>query len=288
MRSLPGVRGRPHARVRGAVLAALLGALAPGCLGRPPPPPPPEPTPATATLGGRLVAKGEALPATDLARALVYLEPIEPDPAASLPQAAILRHEDERLAPDLLAIAPGDSVWLANDDHIFHGAFSYSRPNAFDVGAYGPGERRLIRFAQPGVVRIHCRFHPEETSVVVVVPSRLVARPAANGAYRITGAAAGRYWLRAWADGRPDLAYDVTLRPGEAAFRDLVWKPRNVVAVQPEDSRARPPAAAAPRPGSPGSRGSPTSPAASAVPAAPRPRRRRAARAPAPSRRWSA
>ena len=207
--------------------AALLACLVLGCIAKPEQPALlREETLPPASLRGRLVAEGEPLSAADRARSVVYLEPTEAVPLASPPAASELHHHSGRLAPDLLAVAPGDSVWLVNDDRIFHGAFSYSRPNAFDLGAYGPAERRQIQFAHAGAVRIQCPFHPGESSLVFVTPTRLVARPAPSGAYQIAGVAAGRYWLKVWVDGLPELAYDVTLRPGEAAFRDLRWRTR--------------------------------------------------------------
>lgn len=202
----------------GSLLVSL--ALA-GCTSGPPPVPPPP----SALLRGRLVAEGERLSGADLARAVVTLEAIPAQPTGEPPAAAVLRHRDAGLHPGLLTVAPGDPVWVLNDDSLFHGAFSYSKPNAFDLGAYGPTEHRRLAFAHPGVVRVHCPFHPEESSVVFVTPTRLVARPGPDGRYEIRDVTPGRYWLRAWADGLPETRYDVTLRPGETAFRNVVLRP---------------------------------------------------------------
>lgn len=292
MRCLPAEAGSARSALR--ILAPLLASLGLGCIGRPEVPPPPEPTPPLASLSGRLVAAGERLPAADLARAIVYLDRVQGVAADAPRMTSELRHHAERLAPDLLVVAPGDTVWLVNDDRIFHGAFSYSRPNAFTLGDYGPGERRQIQFAHAGTVRIHCRFHPEESSLVFVTPTRLVGRPAPNGSYQIAGVAAGRYWLKVWIDGLPEKIIDITLRPGESAFRDIAWSEREAASAAAGDAPAatalpaqRQPEAR-PRPGIPGSRGSPILPTTPAVPRALRPLRRRAARAPGPSRRWSA
>lgn len=179
----------------------------------------------SASLGGNVVAETGALSVADLSRAVVYLEPIGAPPPHVERSAFRLHHSAAGLAPNLVAVAPGDEVWFANDDPIFHGVFSYSRPNAFDLGVYGPGTRRVIRFAHAGAVRLHCPIHSGEVGVVFVVPTRLVVRPSSRGVYQIRGAAAGRYWLRAWADGYPEVAYDVTLRAREEAFRDVVFAP---------------------------------------------------------------
>jgi plastocyanin len=183
------------------------------------------PQPAPASLAGRLVADGERLSRADLARAVVYLEPIGSGAPNAAPTPGVLRHGRAALRPGLLAVAPGDEVWFLNDDTLFHGAFSYSKPNAFDLGTYGPAEHRRIRFEQAGVVRVHCPLHPDESGVVFVTPTRLVTRPGASGRYDIQDIAPGRYWLRAWADGLAETRYDVTLRPGEAAFRDIILRP---------------------------------------------------------------
>ena len=224
MRMAPadGRRGRS----RPLRLAPLLAALMLGCIGGPERPTPRDEARPPASLRGRLVAEGEQLSAADLAISVVYLEPIQPARPASPPVVTQLRHRSVRLTPDLLMVAPGDVVRLVNEDRIFHGAFSYSRPNAFDLGAYGPGEGREVELAHAGPVRIHCRFHPEERGLVFVAPTRLVARPAPSGAYQIPAVAAGRYWLKAWIEGFPERVYDVTLRPGESAFREIRWRSR--------------------------------------------------------------
>jgi plastocyanin len=247
----------------------------------------------SASLGGNVVAETGALSVADLSRAVVYLEAIDAPPPQVRRSAFRIRHSTARFAPNLVAVAPGDKVWFVNDDPIFHGVFSYSRPNAFDLGVYAPGKRRAIRFAHAGAVLIHCPIHSGEVGVVFVVPTRLVVRPSPRGIYRIQGAPAGRYWLRAWADGFPEVAYDVTLRAGQEASRDVVLAPARPTSaargapVETGSPGPPPPGAAHPR-GSPGSRRTPTPPAGRAAPGAPRPRRSRAARAPCPSRRWSA
>jgi len=213
-------RSRP-ARALVALVASFGAVWLASCAGGPPP----EPAAPSASLEGRVLTDRQALSQEELARAIVTLEPI---PAAEIepPDApAVLRHTDDGLSPALLAVAPGDAVWLLNDGRLFHGAFSYSKPNAFDLGNYGPGEHRRVAFEHPGVVRIHCPFHPDERSIVFVTKTRIVARPEPGGHYAIQGVAPGRYWLRAWAEGLAETRYDVTLRPGERAFRNVVLVP---------------------------------------------------------------
>src|SRR5262245_33528775 len=86
---------------RAYLLAPLPAGLALGCVGEPAPPPPPAPAPA-ASLSGRLRAEGEPLSPDDLARSLVYLEPVAA-PAGGPPASVELHHHSARLAPDLLA-----------------------------------------------------------------------------------------------------------------------------------------------------------------------------------------
>jgi len=247
----------------------------------------------SSSLSGHVVDKTGGPFTADLSRTVVYLEPIDAPSPHVRRSIFQIHHSDAQLTPNLVAAAPGDELWFVNDDPIFHGVFSYSQPNDFDLGVYGPGTRRVIRFAHAGAVRINCPYHSGEVGVVFVVPTRLVVRPSSQGVYQIRGAPAGRYWLRAWADGFPEVAYDVTLRDGEEAVRDVVLELERAPSsargapVETVSPGPAPPEAAHPR-GSPGSRRSPTSPAGLAVPGAPRPRRSREARAPCPSRRWSA
>lgn len=271
-------------------VCALLGACALGCTPLAPVLAPPADS---ASLSGQVVGKTRSLSGADLTRAVVYLEPIGALPPHARRSDFQLHHSAARLTPDLVAVAPGDEVWFVNDDPIFHGIFSYSQPNDFDLGVYGPGTSRAIRFAHAGAVRLNCPIHSGEVGVVFVAPTRLVVRPSPGGVYQIGGVPAGRYWLRAWVDGFPEVAYDVTLRAGEEAVRDLVLapaRPASAARRAPAETGApgpSPAGAAQPR-GNPGSRRSPTSPAGRAASGAPHPRRSRAARAPCPSRRWSA
>jgi len=249
------------------VLCVVLAGCVLGCVAEPeaaPSPPRDEPA-SEASLSGRLLTTDERLSPDELARTVVYLEPTTGAAIDPAPAPFEVHHRGSRFEPELVAVAPDDAVWFVNDDAIFHGAFSYSRPDPFDLGVYGPGERRLMRFVHAGPVRIHCPIHSEEEGVVFVVATRLVVRPAPSGAYQITGASAGRYWLKAWADGLPTAAYDVTLRPGEAAFRDIVLGSRPAASAASRaapaetGSRALPRPAPARPPGSPGSRRSPIS-----------------------------
>jgi plastocyanin len=181
--------------------------------------------PRGSSLGGRLLAKDGALSVSELSRAVVYLEPIDTPPAPVRRATFRLHHSGARLRPNLVAVAPGDDVWFMNDDSIFHGAFSYSRPNAFDLGVYGPGAGRKARFTRLGAVSVHCPIHSGEVGVVYVAPTRLIARPSPRGGYRLPAAPPGRYRLRVWADGFEAVAHDVTLGTGEQTVRDVVLVP---------------------------------------------------------------
>jgi hypothetical protein len=106
---------------------------------------------------------------------------------------------------------------MPNDDTIFHNVFSYSRPNDFDLGLYGAGEARSVRFRAPGLVRIYCSIHENMNGLIFVTPSSLYARPDGRGRYRIAAVPAGRYRLRAWSERLPLWTRDLELRPGQAA-----------------------------------------------------------------------
>jgi plastocyanin len=185
---------------------------------------PPPPSPARAFLEGRVLARGEADSAAAAVSAVVYLIPIDAAPAAPrerAPEPPVLRHQANGFATRLTIVRSGEPLLVTNDDSIYHAAFSYSKPNAFSLPAYGPGESRTVRFETPGIVRVHCAVHDGESSVVLVVVGSLYTLPTPSGAYRLHEVPAGRYRLEAWSQFAGEASVEITLNPAERAYRDL-------------------------------------------------------------------
>lgn len=58
-----------------------------------------------------------------------------------------------------LKIKVGDRVKFVNNDSVYHNVFSLSDTQTFDLGTYGPGESRSLKFGKPGKVIVECAIH---------------------------------------------------------------------------------------------------------------------------------
>jgi plastocyanin len=171
---------------------------------------------APASVRGRVSVGVAGVALADAGPIVVYLEAIAapaPKPAAG----AEIRQHLARFEPGFTVVPAGAPVRMPNEDTIFHNVFSYSKPNDFDLGMYGAGEARTVRFREPGPVRIYCSIHERMNGLIFVTPSSLFATPAASGAYHIADVPPGRYRLRVWSERLPVWTREVTLRAGEGA-----------------------------------------------------------------------
>jgi plastocyanin len=169
-----------------------------------------------ASVEGRISVGVVGVPLADAGPIVVYLEAVAA-PAPPPGPAAEIRQHLARFEPAFTVVPVGAEVRMPNDDTIFHNVFSYSRPNDFDLGLYGAGEARTVRFRAPGLVRIYCSIHENMNGLIFVTPSPLYARPDARGRYRIAGVPPGRYRLRAWSERLPLWTRELELRPGHSA-----------------------------------------------------------------------
>lgn len=101
--------------------------------------------------------------------------------------------------PPVLPVMRGTTVEFSNSDDVQHNVFSPS-PSAdkFDLGTYGPGATRTVRFAAPGDVLVLCNIHMEMEAHILVLETPWFATADAEGRWRIADVPAGRYVLRVW------------------------------------------------------------------------------------------
>ncbi len=133
--------------------------------------------------------------------------------AAPREPARISQHK-ARFTPAFLVVCAGQAVEMPNDDSITHNVFSYSKPNAFDLGLYPKGERRSVTLAHPGVVRIYCSIHKSMKGTIFVAPSPYSAVVDSEGSFEIRGVPAGSYLLKLWSDVVPEASREIEVRGG--------------------------------------------------------------------------
>lgn len=132
---------------------------------------------------------------------VVYIENV---PGAGTRQTAnlTLTQINQDFEPHVLAVPLGTSVSFPNGDVVFHNVFSYSKAKRFDLGYYGKGKTKDVRFDKPGVVQIFCDIHSNMSAYVVVVDTKYVTQPDDEGFYVLTDVPPGTYQLKVW---HPDL-----------------------------------------------------------------------------------
>jgi len=181
-------------------------------------PSPVEPRPSVAELG-----RGPARDGPDRRRSVVYLE--------TAPQGAFEEHErtravldqrNESFVPYVLAIPVGATVDFPNSDRTYHNVFSFSKTRRFDLGRYGRGESKFVRFDKPGVVRVFCEIHSHMSAFILVFAHRFFATTDAEGRYRIDEVPAGSYTVSAWNDGEVRETRPVRVPEGGAVELDFV------------------------------------------------------------------
>lgn len=116
-------------------------------------------------------------------------------PPEATPQLAQI---DRSFRPHVLGVSVGTSVEFPNEDVVFHNVFSYSKTKRFDLGYYGKGKSKSVRFDEPGLVKVFCDIHASMSAYILVVASPFVTQPDATGNYSFRGLPPGDYTLHLW------------------------------------------------------------------------------------------
>jgi plastocyanin len=153
-----------------------------------------------------ILDKGDR-PADDVGQAVVWLEGSAAVPAT--PLRAEIGTSDKQFSPHVIVIPVGSTVAFPNHDPFNHNVFSLSEENPFDLGLYGRGETRDVRFPRPGVVRVYCNVHAQMSAIIVVRDNPWFAQPAGDGAFALPAVPPGRYHLHAWHERAPQLTREV-------------------------------------------------------------------------------
>jgi plastocyanin len=161
------------------------------------------------SIEGRVSRKG---PISDLSDFVISVEDIKgvfPAPR----KAAVMDQRGLRFIPHVLVIEAGWTVEFPNSDPVSHNIFTISEAKRFNLGLYGRGTMRQIKFDRPGVVGLLCNVHLEMAAYIVVVKNPYFAQTGADGAYRIDGVPAGQHSVRCWHERFP--AQERTVRVPE-------------------------------------------------------------------------
>lgn len=146
-------------------------------------------------------------PKLDLAGFVVYVDDVA-GPVPPPDRVVVMDQHGLRFVPHVLAIQAGTTVEFANSDPLAHNVFSISSPKRFNLGLFGRGTSRRVKFDQPGIVQLLCNVHQEMSAFIVVVKGPYFARTENDGSFHIDNVPSGRHRLRVWHEGIDERSYD--------------------------------------------------------------------------------
>ena len=127
---------------------------------------------------------------------VVYIE--KTSGSFSLPaKRPALLHKNLAFFPRILPVLVGAIVDFPNEDPVFHSAFSVSPSNPFELGIYGQGNEKNLKFNNVGVVDVSCHVHPFMKATLLVLQNPYFVETDAKGKYTIRNVPAGRYTVKA-------------------------------------------------------------------------------------------
>ena len=130
------------------------------------------------------------------------------------PVTAEITTADKAFSPHVLVVPVGSTVSFPNHDPFNHNVFSLSNEQPFDLGLYGRGETRSVRFEHPGVIRVYCNVHAQMSALVVVRDGPHFTQPAGDGSFVLPQVPAGRYLLHGWHERAEEVAEPLEVPAG--------------------------------------------------------------------------
>ena len=162
-----------------------------------------------------LIAAGASARAASVSGTIADPSIVWVSDGSSVADAEAQIHNDNReFVPSLLVIRAGTSVRFPNDDPFFHSIYSSSPLDPFDIGYYGLGPGKLVRFSRSAVVEVRCHIHPKMHGTIVVVDG-----PNSGGLvtqFRIRDVLPGTHELHWWNARTGEKTLQVAIPAGDA------------------------------------------------------------------------
>lgn len=200
--------------------------------------------PVAVVVGGRVTMLDKGDHPGDVGQAVIWLA--TPAAEAVVPVRAEIGTADKAFSPHLLVVPVGSTISFPNHDPFNHNVFSLSEENPFDLGLYGRGEARSVKFTRPGIMRVYCNVHAQMSAIVVVRDNSYFAQPASDGTFSLPAVPPGSYQLHAWHERAPEVIRQLTVPPAglqnlalELDARGYHFKPHLNKFGQPYPQRGR-------------------------------------------------
>ncbi|MGH7525767.1 MAG: cupredoxin domain-containing protein [Gemmatimonadales bacterium] len=173
--------------------------------------------PAAGVSGRVTMQDKDDRPADDVGQAVIWLATTAP--VATPPARAEIGTAEKEFSPHVLVVPVGSTVSFPNHDPFNHNVFSLSEEHPFDLGLYGRGETRSVRFDRAGVVRVYCNVHAQMSALVVVRDNPYFGQPSTDGSFALAAVPPGNYVAHAWHERTPEVTRELTVPA--AGIRDL-------------------------------------------------------------------
>ena len=167
-----------------------------------------------ADVRGRLtvIDKGNRQ-ADDVGQAVVWLD----GPAPVQPVSAEITTSKKAFSPHVLVVPVGSTVSFPNHDPFNHNVFSLSEEQPFDLGLYGRGQTRSVRYQRAGVIRVYCNVHAQMSALIVVRDGPYFAQPEGDGSFVLPQVPPGKYLLHAWHERADEVTQPLEIPAGGLA-----------------------------------------------------------------------
>jgi plastocyanin len=132
------------------------------------------------------------------AKAIVYIDGLAAPANTNTPNHYVINQEGLQFIPNLLPVLVGDIVQFPNNDDVYHNAFSYSKPNSFDLGRYPKGKSKSAILKHPGVVQVFCEIHSHMRAVILVLENPWFTVAENDKPFTIPNVPAGDWQLKIW------------------------------------------------------------------------------------------
>lgn len=183
-----------------------------------------------------LLDKGDR-PPSDVGQAVIWLTGDQAPQSA--PTSVEIATEDKQFVPHLIMVPRGSTVGFPNHDPFNHNVFSVSPEGPFDLGLYGRGTAKSVRFERAGVIKVYCNVHASMRGLVVVQETSLYAQPGADGSFRLDGVPPGDYILHAWHERAAEVTSPLKVTESNPAPVAVTLDARGYRFVQHKDKNGR-------------------------------------------------
>ena len=109
-----------------------------------------------------------------------------------------IKTQNKRFKPDVLVIPVGSSITFPNQDRILHNVFSVSKIAPFDLGLYGTGSQKTVKFTKPGIAYVNCNVHHAMHADILVIDTPYFTQLDENDKFKLANLPSNKGKLFIW------------------------------------------------------------------------------------------